>query len=285
MHEMSGLQQIPRTIWILWLQGLKNAPRVVTECYASWRRLNPDWEIVFLDDSNLHEYVDLNDVRAKQPLMELPALSDIIRIKLLEKYGGVWVDATCFCRRPLDTWLEEATPSGFFLFTKPVPQSLVAVWFIAARKDNHLIKAWAKAAEQYILESPNLARRVKIARWFKWFSNNVTVTRYYFSFPVRRIFKFYHYYWFMYLFAEVIRKDRRAREIWNAMPKRPVPNPPGFHQTTFLNALTENMKSAIDSKELPMLKLSRHHKGESLQKGSILYYVYSLNNEPIIEIA
>ena len=44
------------------------------------------------------------------------AESDLLRLYLLNKYGGVWVDSTNLCRRPLDDWLPSAARQGFFAF-------------------------------------------------------------------------------------------------------------------------------------------------------------------------
>ena len=44
------------------------------------------------------------------------AESDLLRLYLLNKYGGVWVDSTNLCRRPLNDWLPSAASQGFFAF-------------------------------------------------------------------------------------------------------------------------------------------------------------------------
>merc|ERR1712232_1418088 len=49
------------------------------------------------------------------------AESYLLRLILLVLYGGVWVDSTMLCRRPLDGWLPEAAPNGFFAFS---PESI-----------------------------------------------------------------------------------------------------------------------------------------------------------------
>ncbi len=268
-------EEIPRKIWIMWLQGLEQAPRVVKECYKTWEALNPGWDIVFLDETNFHEYVDLTPVLAKQPLMEKAALSDIIRIKLLAEYGGVWVDATCYCQTPLDDWLGDVTQSGFFAFYKPVESSLVAVWFLVASRGNALIAKWAEMTEAYVLKNPNLGRRVKTARWFKWFATNTSTTRHYFSYPVKRIFKVYPYYWFMFLFAEVIRKDPQSRQVWARTPKLSPPNPGQLYHDKLLAPITKPVKNEIDNKETPIYKLTWRYDAKDYVDGCVLEYILS----------
>src|ERR1700748_2440425 len=102
---------IPKTIWFLWLQGLDNAPLVVQKCYESWLKHNPYWTITFLDETNIRDFVSLPDVQITRQ-----SLSDVLRINLLAKYGGIWVDATCYCVKPLDLWIDQYTTQGFFAF-------------------------------------------------------------------------------------------------------------------------------------------------------------------------
>ena len=40
------------------------------------------------------------------------SLSDILRISLLHEFGGVWVDATVYCNRPIDEWLPPVFARG-----------------------------------------------------------------------------------------------------------------------------------------------------------------------------
>ena len=270
---LHSADKIPKKIWIMWLQGLEQAPRVVKECYKTWATLNPDWEVIFLDETNLSHYIDLNPFTAKQPLMEKAALSDIVRAKLLAQHGGVWVDATCYCRKPLNEWLEEVTASGFFAFYKPVEQSLVAVWFLAVNQNNRLMARRAEAAEAYVLRNPNLAQRPKTRRWFKWLMKNTTTTRYWFSYPLRRIFKTYPYYWFMFLFAEVIRKDEKSRRIWEQTPKLRPPNPGRLHKNKLLTPLTEELKEEIDNGEAPVYKLTWRYDSKDYSENCVLEYI------------
>ena len=111
---------VPRRIWCMWLQGLDKAPDIVKKCWASWEKYNPDWQLVLLDESNLEQYVPVQEIIGEnREYISRNHLSDIIRINLLAKYGGVWVDATCFCCVPLDKWLGRYATSGFFAFGSP----------------------------------------------------------------------------------------------------------------------------------------------------------------------
>ena len=78
----------------------------MTKCVKTWEILNHDWEVVRLDKSNLHKFIDLNEIvpNYEQKQISEASLSDMIRLLLLKKYGGLWVDATMFCNEPLSNW-------------------------------------------------------------------------------------------------------------------------------------------------------------------------------------
>ena len=77
---------IPRIIWILWYQGLAQAPIPVQICVDSWRRENPDWELVFLDKDNLEGYITLELPDEKPANLSLEKQANLVRLQLLQKY-------------------------------------------------------------------------------------------------------------------------------------------------------------------------------------------------------
>eukprot|EP00798_Chlamydomonas_sp_ICE-L_P007708 gene7708-876_t len=104
-----------KTVWILWLQGWSEAPALCQEEAQSWKRLNPTWNVELVSAATLHHYVKIPYIR--NPDIGNAAKSDIIRLSLLDKHGGVWADASLMCWAPLDDWVYEALrPTGYFLF-------------------------------------------------------------------------------------------------------------------------------------------------------------------------
>ena len=101
---------VVNTIWILWWQGWNNAPAIVKKCLQSWRYHHSvyDYNIILLDKYNIHQFIDISEVIPSEVVREevsRAALSDVIRWMLLYKYGGVWVDSTLYCHKPLHTWI------------------------------------------------------------------------------------------------------------------------------------------------------------------------------------
>ena len=105
----------PKTIWFCWLQGLENAPEVVKACYHSLVRhlgiagrgstgsptaRNEGYEIIVIDGKNWREYVDLPEYvveKWRNGLIPAAHFSDLLRLQLLIRFGGTWIDSTILC--------------------------------------------------------------------------------------------------------------------------------------------------------------------------------------------
>jgi mannosyltransferase OCH1-like enzyme len=46
---MLSTKNIPKTVWILWFQGISDAPFLVKKCIDSWVEKNPEWDVILLD--------------------------------------------------------------------------------------------------------------------------------------------------------------------------------------------------------------------------------------------
>jgi hypothetical protein len=138
-------------IFIYWNSGFLNAPLVVKKCLLSWKIYNPNWKIIELDDSNLNQYINIELVitNISSKTITKTSYSDIIRIFLLKKYGGIWCDATVFCVKSLDEWLSDNIISGFFAFEQKCDR-ILSSWFLYSDYNNYIIDKWYDNVIQYI---------------------------------------------------------------------------------------------------------------------------------------
>lgn len=86
-----------KIIWQYWGQGVDKCPDIVTKCFKSVNEFKNDYQVIRLDDSNLFDYLNLPEfIYEKHKNKEFrPAFfSDLIRLALLDVYGGIWLDAT-----------------------------------------------------------------------------------------------------------------------------------------------------------------------------------------------
>lgn len=140
-----------KVIWMYWHSGFGNAPPIVRICIESWQLRNPGWTVRVLDDTDLINWVDMQDVRDKNPRITIQAFSDVLRWRLLARHGGVWADATAYCCKSLDSWLPScASDKGFFCFRSP-EKFLYHSWFLLGDPLNPTVKAMNSELERFFI--------------------------------------------------------------------------------------------------------------------------------------
>lgn len=93
-----------RIIWTLWWQGEENAPPLVKACINSMKRNANGANVIVITKDNYENYVTIPSYifdKHEKGYICNAVLSDIIRFHLLEKYGGLWLDATIFVSSPI----------------------------------------------------------------------------------------------------------------------------------------------------------------------------------------
>ena len=92
-------------IWVLWWQGESNMPFIVKRCYESVLRNSKGHKVILITKSNYTNYVDVPQQimdKVNEGKMKLAHLSDFIRLQLLVRYGGLWIDSTILVTKPID---------------------------------------------------------------------------------------------------------------------------------------------------------------------------------------
>lgn len=65
--------------------------------------------------------------------------ADILRMELLNQNGGVWVDATLFCIKPLDSWINKKINKNDLIVEKNPDSRVMTNSFMGSLKDNYLL--------------------------------------------------------------------------------------------------------------------------------------------------
>ena len=87
-------------VWIFWLQGIENAPILVKKCIESIKNNLKDREIIIINKNNINEYVEFPKYimeKLEKGIITYTHFSDLLRVELLTKYGGLWLDSTVLC--------------------------------------------------------------------------------------------------------------------------------------------------------------------------------------------
>lgn len=142
-HEKSKI------IWFCWLQGMEQSPQVVRVCYASIVKNLPDREVKIVDGLNWQEYVELPGyIVEKWNNNQIPPahFADLLRVSLLIKYGGTWIDSTVLCtglypQNEKETLTFLNADLFMFQYTRPGSDRWGGIgnWFITSCTNNEVL--------------------------------------------------------------------------------------------------------------------------------------------------
>ena len=101
---------IPKVIHQTWVGDPFRRPVKEME---SWKRLNPSWEVKLWTEREIDDLLLVNRAQydAFYARHIFNGCSDIARVEILFRYGGVYLDADCMALRPLD---DELFQGDFF---------------------------------------------------------------------------------------------------------------------------------------------------------------------------
>jgi mannosyltransferase OCH1-like enzyme len=270
-------------IYIYWDTGFDNCPKVVKQVIKSWISKNPNHNVHLLDDIKLFSdgVIHIKDIYEHFPNydnlkkdLSKQSLADIIRLFLLYKYNGIWVDATCFCNLPLTYWINNINAHDFFAFRYPgtcIPPSgvgeprLIDNWFLYSNK-SYIINKWFHET---------------VKRW-----NNVNN-------KLDRILYFENgsafYFWAHILFNELHNTDALFKNDFNKISNITVSDPQFLehkhHQHKhILDKITTEAKMHIDNYSSPVYKLTWKFEKNVITalntpfEKSVLCYLFNANN-------
>lgn len=144
--EYSNPVEAPKTIWLCWFQRLETAPELVQSCIRKVSSSYPEYKKILIDEFNLFKYVNIDESvikKWKAGVISNTAFSNIVRLEVLIKYGGIWMDATVLCTGlSLPSYM---TDSSLFVYSswKWISGDVrpVSTWLIAANKEHPILMA------------------------------------------------------------------------------------------------------------------------------------------------
>ena len=107
--KQDGKGSADLNIWVFWYQGEDSMPELIKMCYKSICHNANGRKVVLLTKDNLTDYVQMPEYimeKVKKGYITFTHLSDLIRVELLYRYGGTWMDATLLATAPIDnSWM------------------------------------------------------------------------------------------------------------------------------------------------------------------------------------
>lgn len=182
-------------IWQYWGQGFSGdqPPVVVKYCLETVERYRGDCRVIHLSDDTISDYIDLPDF-IWEGLRDNPSLtrtffSDLLRLALLEAYGGVWLDSTILLTRELP---RRYLDMDFFAYQLPDDQPdkdfwSKTLWAVCCWDEDFLVRYHSAVLFAH--------------RGSEIISTLLDLMLYYWSDPERRV-TYYHF--FHVLFYELV---------------------------------------------------------------------------------
>lgn len=223
-----------------WNGGYESMSELSKMCVKSWKVYNSDWEFRLVDDSSVSEYFDLkswmkNTLPNDKPLLDGCKKSEVLRINLINKYGGVYADADVFCCKPLDEWIHNMNPLGNFVALELLYDKLmtgnerqVESWFLASKQNSYISEKYCSEVDNY------------------WKTRNKTKT----------------YFWFHYLFSKMYKSDECVRRHYDSCKKLSAWKCSSLRdckwdRTPFYKKPGPNVYERLMTKQEPIYKLNR----------------------------
>lgn len=141
-------------IWTMWLQGIEKAPKLVKSCVYSQKKYAKlkKYKYIILNEDNISRYLEIPDYiikKLKDNKISYTQFSDIVRVGVLRKYGGIWLDSTIFVTTDFD---EEFYKLDFYTNKKSsykdmnkrnISKGRWTGFFVKTKKENILFEfAW-----------------------------------------------------------------------------------------------------------------------------------------------
>jgi hypothetical protein len=170
--------------------------------------------------------------------LPFPALSDVVRVDLLRRHGGIWVDATTYCLRPLSDWIDRATATGFFAFNQPAPDRMIASWFFAAESRSYIVDALSPRIRSYWNERSGEPDE---------------------------------YFWLHNIFRQAYDSDEEFRRLWDLSPKLSADLPRYFllNEENLLGPVSYSHQLIVETAQTPLLKLTHKLDHDVVQANSL----------------
>lgn len=168
--------------------------------------LNPEYDINVLELCHVERLLKDEDLSIHGVAPQ--ALADIVRVKLLLLYGGIWADASVYPARPIDGLIAMAEEHcGFFAFYRPGADRIISSWFLIATKSHPIVVRFWEAVKAYWAVPRALVKGIP--------ENPIAVV----SGRDPGFEGRYPYFWFHYLFQKTVEVDKNLGAVFRRMPR------------------------------------------------------------------
>ncbi|MDR0646256.1 MAG: capsular polysaccharide synthesis protein [Elusimicrobiota bacterium] len=147
-----------KRIFTFW-EPQENIPGYISLCMQTWKKFLADYEVILCDYSNISAYLDkkiISKILCKK--MSLPMQADALRAALINKYGGIWMDADTIITSA--DFLKYANGSDVVMIGR-ISEGLHGAFIYATKPKTEFMSKWFS-------ELPHRVFKYRILKKFKF---------------------------------------------------------------------------------------------------------------------
>ena len=144
--------QVPKKIWSYW-DNPDDIPASVQLSLQSWKKHQPEYDIVLLNKKTYRGYVNIPQDLAEHPHVDLhrSRFAELVALYTLAEHGGVWMEPSFLLQAPFEDWLfpKYAEFAGYYRqsWTNPPintdnPIPVLTASFMACNKGSPFLQQW-----------------------------------------------------------------------------------------------------------------------------------------------
>ena len=175
-EAMSSIKYDPKSgldnLWTMWMG--REMPETIKMCLSTIKRIYPN--ITVITEENIDKYIVVPEHIAdkyKQGIIEPAHFSDWVRVYLLDRYGGTWIDASCLL---MDKVPQFILKQDFFILQN-TNKTDVSNFFMHSAKNNYLIKLMRIFLEEYWANEDKAIDYLFFHRFFSYMCKESEVCR------------------------------------------------------------------------------------------------------------
>lgn len=146
--ENIDVESLP--VFMFWDQGYNEAPEIVKMTINKAREEFGD-RLILLTQSNINDYIDIPEYVKKIRNTKRAFFSDWLRVNLLAKHGGIWLDSTVLVTHGLSKIITSVNSfDGILIQTFGTDKFQMSNWFLVAyQKNNYIFQVIKKLLDLY----------------------------------------------------------------------------------------------------------------------------------------
>ena len=146
---------LPKVVWTHW--DSDNPPEHVTKNIERMRKMLPDWQVNFITTEKFLNSINQEEIPPGFGTLRVEHQADWIRLKLLKKHGGCWIDSGIILNQSINNLYRDCASQRADLLvfkilgTQTNPKYPIAEnWFIMAPPQSPMVSVWLDEYERAI---------------------------------------------------------------------------------------------------------------------------------------